>query len=115
MHVKPPSATQADVLRRLAPELPLVHWPGGFWTVEGTPAMVYAEPARAAARKTPVAPEWWVGVQTVRSMERRGWLVRTGWSRREWDDSRVLTDLGRRIAQTCKETTEGAKKDLPAE
>ena len=76
------SATQRGVLDVLA-TLPtanqrLVRWPGGFWT----------HPQAREVR--PGVPDWSIGVQTVRSMERAGLLVRAGEHPEEWRDPRVL-------------------------
>jgi hypothetical protein len=80
---------QAEVLRRLstgAGRLIRIH--GGFWT---TPEM-----PMKPDRKEKV-PQWWTSVQTVRAMERKGWLDRANRLPEEWKDDRVLTEAGREL------------------
>jgi hypothetical protein len=81
-----PTETQAEVLRRLAaiPGGRLIREQGGFWTTPNCPRGPYL-----GGR----APEWSVNVQTVRAMERRGWLARAS-AGPEWGADRVITEAG---------------------
>jgi hypothetical protein len=81
--VNRPSPVQADALARMdAGDGTIVRVAGGFWTTPDTPRhdTVYG----------PV-PEWYVSIQTVRAMELRGWVERTGAYEEEWRDTRRLT------------------------
>jgi hypothetical protein len=84
------SVEQAEVLRRLgAGSGRLIRIHGGFWSTPETPMK--------PDRKEKV-PQWWTSVQTIRAMERKGWLARAGKLPEEWKDDRVLTDAGKALA-----------------
>jgi len=89
-----PSDGHLDVLRRVAiADQPLVRRAGGFWCVADSVDEVLKP--RAWTRG-----EFSVGIQTVRTMERRGYLVRVGRAGQTadmFDDPRVITDLGRQV------------------
>ena len=86
-----PTPTQRDVLRRLAaaPSQSLERRPGGYW------CLLETEPVGM------VPPEWSITVQTVRAMERAGWLARTHRWPDEWRDERVLTAAGLAARARC--------------
>lgn len=73
----------------------LVHWPGGFWTWDGCDMQRFHELATGA--RTDAVPTWWVGIQTVRGLERLGLIARVGRHPQEWKDARALTDMGRTV------------------
>ena len=83
-----PSPTQRETLRRLAASESqrLERRQGGFWCLPET-----AE--RESGACGPV-PEWSITVQTVRAMERAGWLARANRWPDEWRDARALTEAG---------------------
>jgi len=43
---------------------------------------------------------WSIGIETIRAMEKRGWLRRTGIFVEEWKDTRELTPLGKQLPLT---------------
>lgn len=63
----------------------LVRRPGGFWTTPNAGTNKYG------------APFWYVSVQTVRAMERKGLLRRTHELPEEWRDPRVSVDNDQRF------------------
>lgn len=75
------SSTQVEVIERLEREGgTLRRARGGYWSTTATPV---------DANKIPT---WSVDIRTVRSMEKRGLLVRTGLHAQEWRDERRLVD-----------------------
>lgn len=76
------SKTQAGVVSKLAEQQGrrLVRVPGGFWTVADVAVPPYG------------VPTWWVTIQTVRALEKKGVLVRTNEFPEEWRDTRVLAE-----------------------
>lgn len=90
-----PTEIQADALRQMiAHGGRLLCEPGGFWTYPEAPRVQRWEGPLGRAPHTVEAPVWWVSVQTVRAMERNGWVVRAG-VQEEWKDERLVTSLGR--------------------
>lgn len=83
------SDTQKKVLLLMVSKgvLPLVRYPGGFWTIRNTP------------RDSRGVPEGFtVNIQTVRAMEKKGLIERDEFFREEWRDHRSLTTEGATIA-----------------
>ena len=82
-----PTAVQLECLRRLAVDRVIyrLHW--GFWVTKST-AM-----SKPADHEGP-HPSWWVTIQTVRAMEKRGWIERVHASPAEWCASRRITQAG---------------------
>lgn len=97
-----PSPEQLTVLRHMAldPACRLIRLPGGFWTTPSTPIKGKSTGSRFYAPTD--IPEWSTTVQTVRAMEKRGWVRRTNTHPEEWRDEREMTEAGR--AQAPKET-----------
>lgn len=90
-----------DALRRLvAAKQPLVRRAGGLWCVADSAEDTLVPRAWRDG-------EWGIGILTVRAMERRGYLSRIGRlgaAADVFDDPRVITDLGWRLAmKTTKE------------
>jgi hypothetical protein len=63
-------------------DLPLVRMTGGMWTYQGCPT-------HKGGFTGMDIPDWHVGTNTVRAMERHGLLKRTNKYPEEWIDSRV--------------------------
>ena len=84
------SPTQRETLARMAASTgELFRSRGGFWAPH--------EPGRDW-RETPT---WWVGVQTMRSLERLGLVeLRPDQHEPEWCATRRLTDAGRKALDT---------------
>lgn len=75
------SDTQVQVREQmLSSGQPMVRRRGGFWTYRGCAN-------KPGDRWVPI---WWVGVQTIRAMEKHGLLVRLHVHADEWRDSRGL-------------------------
>lgn len=71
--------TQQEVIAKLGETgKALTRVSGGFWTYDGC--------GIGAAG----IPNWWVTLQTVRAMEKKGLLVRTGYYVEDWKDDRAL-------------------------
>jgi len=68
----------------------LLRWPGGYWTVPGTPA----DPAGN--------PTAHFGATTMRALERARLIERTLYYPEPWRDNRRLTDLGRQALDEIK-------------
>lgn len=84
-----PSTEQIKVLQRLIETgARLERRPGGFWVTTGT-----REVPSVTGRD--MYPEWSTTIQTVRALEKRGWLRRCNLDFEEWKDPRELTDEGR--------------------
>lgn len=95
-----PTDTQLQVLLRAVKEnAPLERRAGGFWTTSGTPAK---------DDHSLDVPLWWVSVQTIQAMEKRGWLRRTNRFPESWRDDREVTEEGRMVTQ------EFSAEELPA-
>ena len=89
-----PSPTQLDVLAQLRKAgTKLVRWPGGFWTYDGCPSRTDLIDFGNEV------PEWYTTLQTIRAMERRGWLVRTQVHPEEWRDERTVTIEGLKLVE----------------
>lgn len=87
-----PSLTQAEALRRMAAaNAPLARQPGGFWTLKE------ASPSPWTPRPGGLERSWYIDIQTVRAMERKGLVERTNVWPEEWRDERQLTPTGREI------------------
>lgn len=79
--LKAVTPTQLQVIAKLGETGSfLVRVDGGFWTYDGCGC-------NAAGH-----PNWWVTVQTVRAMERKGLLQRDGFYVEEWKDHRSLAN-----------------------
>lgn len=77
------SPTQQQVIEKLGETRSFLYRVGGgFWTYDGC--------GISAAG----IPEWWVSWQTVRSMERKGLLVRSWYYVEDWKDHRDLPRKG---------------------
>lgn len=75
------SPTQIEVVERLERDGgTLRRFKGGYWATENTP------------RNTNGIPDWSVDIRTVRAMEKRRLLVRTGVFTQEWRDERRLVE-----------------------
>jgi hypothetical protein len=86
-----PSKTQVDVLRRVAAAgQPIVRRPGGFWCIADSAA-------DALIPRAWTQGEFFASFLTVKALEKKGLVARVGRAGRpaDFDDPRVLTDLGR--------------------
>lgn len=94
-----PSAEQLATLRRMSqdPAGRLIRLSGGFWTTPSTPIKGKSTGSRFYAPTD--IPEWNTTVQTVRAMEKRGWVRRTNTHAEEWRDEREMTDEGRALVK----------------
>jgi hypothetical protein len=97
-----PSPEQLGVLQKLltSPRHRIVRLPGGFWTTPDDP-MGGRVLALGRFDNGGSTPSWHTGTQTVRAMERRGWLQRTNTYAEEWRDDRELTEAGRAAGGAC--------------
>ena len=89
-----PSLTQVLALRRMATSNGIIQRiPGGFW-ISGN---IVIKP-NGSPESAPLQPlnEVWCDIQTVRAMERRGWIERLN-ELDEWRDPRRITDAGRAV------------------
>jgi len=68
--------------------------PGGFWISGDIPLDARGSPSHAPGQ--PLS-EVWSDVQTIRAMERRGWVERTNAFVEEFRDTRRITDAGRAV------------------
>lgn len=89
LKVVQPSPTQVEMLKLMRTDGPLRRLAGGFW-VAGVRELNY----NGAPVDSP-----WCDVRTVRAMEKRGWVERSGAFTEEWRDSRLLTDAGRAVIE----------------
>lgn len=81
------SATQHAVIERmLETGQPLERWRGGFWTIKGCPYTLRRDAVGDMYR----SPDWHVGTNTVKAMERAGLLKRANVHGEEWRDERIL-------------------------
>lgn len=94
-----PTHTQLNALRRMVEtQRTLRRWDGGFWTTDAGPGC-YAPRVRLGPGVDSAVPSWWVGIATVRAMERGGWVERTNVHPEEWRDERRITDAGRAVVK----------------
>lgn len=76
----------------------LERWPGGFWTVPGTPSSRKSFAYVEGPGMTPdgpqgqAVPDWYIGTNTVRALEKKGVLERMNVYPEEWRDSRRLKE-----------------------
>ncbi len=88
-----PSDTQLDVLRRLVADGGVIERrPGGFWATPETAHGHHVPQGRYY--KAHDVPAWWASTQTIRAMEKHGWLVRTSRHAEAWEDDRKITAEG---------------------
>lgn len=80
-----------DVIERMrASRMPLVRFPGGFWTLANTPLK--------GTLTCGDVPEWSVAAGTVRAMEKRNLLVRLNAESEAWSDSYRLAEP---VSEAC--------------
>ena len=89
---------QRVVLEHMKDGKPIIRFPGGFWIVD-TPAGKdkWGVPLDAKGGTL-----WHTGVQTIRAMEKRGWIQRTNKWPEEWRDERTITNEGLTALQMPK-------------
>jgi len=95
-----PSPSQRETLEKMAADDgTIVRVPGGFWTTR-----------RGANDLTPGGyPRWYTVLQSIRAMERRGWVVRRNVYTETYRDDRAITDAGREaigLASTGEDNTQ---------
>jgi hypothetical protein len=92
------SPEQTTALQKLLedPHHRIRRLPGGFWTTPSTHAAALT-PGRFD--KGALIPTWYIGTQTIRAMEKRGWLRRVNVHAEEWRDERELTEAGHKAAE----------------
>lgn len=83
--MKKPSPTQLETLREMSKYYAdgrIHREDGGFWTINGMTRNIRGN------------PDWFVQIQTIRSMEKFGWIKRRNVHAEEWKDERELTENG---------------------
>ncbi|HLC21241.1 MAG TPA: hypothetical protein VJM10_03930 [Candidatus Methylomirabilis sp.] len=102
-----PTGTQERVLRWMKKTGNTIHRvPGGFWVVDGAyeqdkgtgsyydPTELDPQFGRLATPGSSTGyARGWVDIQTLRAMEKRGWIKRAGKYPEEWRDDRVLVEM----------------------
>lgn len=81
----------------------IVRFPGGFWT---TTKLV----EQARERRDQV-PDWHTGTNTVRALEKAGFVERAFCYPNEWQDDRKVTNHGRAALVAAKEAGQRAKAE----
>jgi hypothetical protein len=100
-----PSTSQRETLAKMAADDgTIVRVPGGFWTTR----------SGAADLTAGGYPRWYTVLQSVRAMERRGWVVRRNVYTETYRDDRAITDAGRQ-AIGLEPTGEDETQQLAAE
>jgi hypothetical protein len=92
-----PSPEQIETLRAMAEHSTgrIERVPGGWWAIPG-----YSMVDRLGVGSSPSG--WSTAVQTIRALERRGWVQRAHRYTEEWKDDRELTVEGRAVAGAQK-------------